>query len=106
MTDEFLTQENFTGKEGSTYEVFNSSGELLFKMELIEVRKGLETKVPKWKADTIKRTQQFSIFFESDRKALVRKDTFVKGPGFDNFPLKIEPIDETAKGYIYQACFA
>jgi len=104
MSSRRFELEDFTATEGTSFEV-SVNGSFLFLMTLIDVRQGKLIELPKWKTLGDIRRQPFSLFFESDRKVLVKKDTVVSGGVFEAYPLKIEPIDESPSGYIYQACF-
>lgn len=99
-----LSVSDFEGKEGTFFDVF-VEGRLVFKMKLLEVKRGKPLVLPKWKPIGNMRPQPFSLFFESDRRTVVYATTTVVGGGFEESPLKIEPLGETATGIIYQASF-
>lgn len=100
-----MSLETFQGKEGAIYDVYDEGGVFQFKMKLIDVRADTLHPTPKWKPMLEYRLQSFSLIFESDRKIHLRKNMIVDGNEFDHFPLKIEAIDESKTGLIYQAVF-
>ena len=95
---------DFEGMEGTVFDVF-LDGTPVFRMKLLEVKLCKPLVLPKWKPIGNLRKQPFSLFFESDRKMLVYGGTVVSGGPFEAAPLKLEPLDETAGGMIFQACF-
>ena len=106
MHIEDMEASTFEGLEGSTYDVYREDGSFAFKMKLVEVRLDKPHEKPtKWQSVFNYRRQPFSLFFESDRKELVRKNSFTDGGVFERSPVKIEPVDETPSGHIYQMCF-